>query len=102
MHKKSQGLSMNMIVVAAIVIIVLIVVIAIFSGKMTFFQKGVRSCTSQGGKCSCWSGTSDNPQWGTTCGNNDEDCPEGWAPVEGTDCTTDDNKNNDICCVKVL
>lgn len=104
MFKKSQGISLNMIVIAAIVIIVLVVVIAIFSGKMRFFEKGVRSCRSQGGHCSCWTEYGDDIDWKTpttSCSNNPNECPEGYGPVEGTDCTADKITGNDLCCIKV-
>ena len=52
-NKKSQGLSVNMIVIAAIALIVLIVVIAIFADKAGFFSRNVGgSCQDKGGKFS--------------------------------------------------
>jgi len=41
MKKKGQGLSLNVIIVAAIALIVLIVLWAIFTGRMGGFSKGV-------------------------------------------------------------
>lgn len=38
--KKSQGLSMNVIIIAAIAVIVLVVLVIIFSGKARQFGKG--------------------------------------------------------------
>lgn len=114
MHKKSQGLSLNVIVVAAIALIVLIVVVALFSGRIKNFQKGIRSCASQGGHCSCWGGTDEEPVWrdigtdklkkGQSCSDSDHpgQCPENYAPIEGTDCNVDGVTDNDMCCIKVI
>ncbi len=38
--KKAQGISMNIIIIAAIAIIVLVVIVAIFGGKARQFGKG--------------------------------------------------------------
>jgi len=48
-NKKSQGLSLNVIIVAAIVLIVLIVLWAIFTGKIGSFSQGLEQCR---GECS--------------------------------------------------
>ncbi len=48
--KKGQGLSLNMIVIAAIALIVLIVVIWIFYGGSVSFVKG-STCSARGGVC---------------------------------------------------
>jgi len=47
--KKAQGLSLEVIVVAALVLIVLVVLIIIFSGKMGNFVESVESCDQKGG-----------------------------------------------------
>ncbi|MFH0867795.1 MAG: hypothetical protein V1831_00625 [Candidatus Woesearchaeota archaeon] len=46
MSKKAQGLSVNVIIVAAIALIVLVVLVAIFTGRLGGFSKGVRETTS--------------------------------------------------------
>jgi len=43
-NTKSQGLSLNVIIVAAIVLIVLIVLWAIFTGKIGGFSKELQEC----------------------------------------------------------
>jgi len=48
-YKKSQGLSLNTIIVAAIVLIVLIVLWAIFTGRMGGFSSGYKD-TAEGQK----------------------------------------------------
>ena len=49
MNKKAQGISMNVIIIAAIAIIVLVIMVVIFSGRMQLFGKGVSLCE---GTCS--------------------------------------------------
>ena len=49
MNKKSQGLSLNTIIIAAIVLIVLVVLWAIFTGRMGGFSKSLNDCESRGG-----------------------------------------------------
>ena len=44
MNKKAQGLSLNVIILAAIAIIVLVVMVVIFGGRMKLFGKGVSLC----------------------------------------------------------
>lgn len=42
--KKSQGLSLSTVVIAALVLLVLIVLILIFSGKLGSWNKNVETC----------------------------------------------------------
>ena len=53
--KKGQGLSLNVIIIAAIVLIVLVVLWAIFTGRMGTFTKEVVKC--RGGDQNCMSRT---------------------------------------------
>jgi len=49
MKKKSQGLSVNLIIIVAIALIILVVVIAIFTGRMGGFVGGLdesKTCQS--------------------------------------------------------
>ena len=58
--KKSQGLSINMIIIAVIALIVLVVVIAIFTNtteKTSTNIDDLGSCDGQGGQCASASGT---------------------------------------------
>lgn len=90
--RKSQGISINVIIVAAVALIVLIVLIAIFSGKLNLFSKTYAEttekaqgevCSAQGGRCYSTFGGAD--------------CPSGRRPVtpvrDWIDCST-----NQICC----
>lgn len=59
--RKAQGLSLNTIVVAAIVLTVLVVLIMVFTGRMTWFNRGY---TSESGKsCSDYGGAT----WEAEC-----------------------------------
>jgi len=46
-NRKSQGLSLNVIIVAAIVLVVLIVLWSIFTGKIGGFSKELQECRGQ-------------------------------------------------------
>ena len=49
--KRSQELSLRIIVVGAISLVVLIVLIAIFTGKIGILGENIKECSSKGGKC---------------------------------------------------
>lgn len=46
MNKKAQGLSVNVIIIAAIALIVLVVLVAIFTGRLGLFSKGLGEATT--------------------------------------------------------
>ena len=48
MNKKSQGLSINVIIIVAIALIVLVVLIAVFTGRLGLFSIGIK----EKGNCS--------------------------------------------------
>ena len=52
MHKKSQSISINTIIVAAIALAVLVVLFAIFTGRLGGFTKGVQDTDTCAQKCS--------------------------------------------------
>ena len=78
MAKKAQGISMNVIIIAAIALLVLVILSVIFIGRMGRFGTETGSCTSQGGSC-----TSD-PFCPSGAIQRDLTCPEG-----------------QICCISV-
>ena len=41
MNKRGQSLSLNVIIIAALALIVLVVLVAVFTGRISLFQKGV-------------------------------------------------------------
>ena len=49
--KKGQGLTMDIIIIAAISLVVLVVLIAIFTGRLGKFTAEIKDCTAQGGTC---------------------------------------------------
>ncbi len=52
MDKKGQGLSINVIIIVAIALIVLVVLIAVFTGRMGGFVKGVDTTSTCSNACS--------------------------------------------------
>ena len=54
MNKKGQGMSVNVIIIAAIALIVLVVLVAIFTGRLGIFTGALKktgTCESLGGEC---------------------------------------------------
>ncbi len=49
--KKAQGISMNVIIIAAIALIVLVILSMIFIGRMGSFGKASEDCKKLGGTC---------------------------------------------------
>ncbi len=49
--KKAQGMSMNVIIIAAIALIVLVILSVIFIGRMGAFGAASKDCTKLGGTC---------------------------------------------------
>ncbi|MBL7054772.1 hypothetical protein ISS05_03360 [Candidatus Woesearchaeota archaeon] len=44
--KKAQGMSVNVIIIAAIALIVLVVLVAVFTGRFGLFGQGVKGATN--------------------------------------------------------
>jgi len=87
MSKKSQGLSLNTIIIAAICLVVLIVLIAIFSGRINIFGKTYTESQQLAKSQVCWS-------QGGYCENFINDCREGIErPGRHVDCG-----ENQKCC----
>ena len=100
--KKAQGISLNVIVIAAIALIVLLVIVFIFTGRIKVFGSTISSCTSQNGVC-------ETPDLGTNCFDTDKDPPV-YQKQEGCTCkagstektNTDCEKQQQICCIAVM
>jgi len=92
MNKKSQGLPLNIIIIAAIVLIVLVVIIVIFSGKIQLFGKGVTEQSTQYSAKNC-----ELPGTGRECYSDRDSCYEdnGFV-IQGRfeDC----EEYGEICC----
>ena len=90
-NKKSQGLSINAIIIAVIALVVLVVLVAIFTGRIGVFSSGISktgTCQNSGGQCQA-----------SACGNNQEQV------FVALDCNKDyngdgiiDNSGNPYCC----
>ncbi len=74
MNKKAQGLSMNMIILAAIALIVLIVLVVIFYGKAKSFSASAGDCVQKGGTCTPKTESCDGPNLGQMSCKDDEYC----------------------------
>lgn len=85
MNKKGQGISMNVIIIAALAIIVLVIMVVIFSGRIKLFGQGISSCE---GRCSATK---------AGCG--------GWAPIPARNCDDDGDGEPNVegegfCCME--
>jgi len=81
--KKAQGLSLNMVIVAAIALIILVIIVAIFTGRISVFGKGVSACSTKGGTCK-------------------EACVEGETEAFGARCPEEGQDDIlDTCCIPV-
>jgi hypothetical protein len=82
--KKSQGMSVNVIIIAALALIVLVVLTAIFTGRLKIFSESLQSCAAKQGHCS-------------------SECVDNEAVVIRTNCPEgDSDKTRNICCVPVF
>jgi hypothetical protein len=52
MKKKAQGLSLNVIIIAALALLVLVILAVIFMGRTGVFRRQSGDCTTLGGQCS--------------------------------------------------
>ncbi len=90
--KKAQGLSMNVIIIAAIALLVLVILAVIFIGRMGTTTRNIDKCQGQ-----CIQGQSMNPN---------DDCKEAFGTYSKytMDPCLDANNNKvegQICCVTV-
>ena len=84
LNKKSQGLSINVVILAVIALAVLVVVIMIFTRQIGKTSENLGSCLTKGGECADKNGQ----------------CPEG-HPVKifvSGGCKDTNPKN--LCCIK--
>jgi len=52
-NKKAQGISINVIIIAAIALAVLVVLFAIFTGRIGLFSRGVKETETGAYSCVC-------------------------------------------------
>ena len=93
--KKSEGLSINMIVIAAIALGVLVVTFIIFTGQTSSTAKTLQSCELKNGKCAK---DVSNDGKGTSCQNNKENSKEYNIPIYINDPACGESK---LCCLKI-
>lgn len=79
-NKKSQGMPINVIIIAALALVVLVVLLAIFTGRIKIFSENLQSCAAKQGECELGS-----------------KCPSNKALITNTDCPKDK-----VCCVTVF
>ncbi len=87
MDRKAQGLSLNVIIVAAIGLLVLVILSVIFIGKMGGTSRDIDRCETKGGSCV------------VSTGDSAADCPTGIAPGSWK-CLTNDGEVDEaqVCC----
>jgi len=76
-NKKGIELSVNVIIIAVIALLVLVVLFAVFTGRLTIFNIGIKDCAAKGGTCkakgSCLSGQ-EIALPGTDCAKTEDCC----------------------------
>ena len=84
--KKAQGISMNVIIIAAIARLVLVVLSVIFMGRMGEFGIQTADCQNKGGKC---------VSSGVSCGEVGSVAADYPTPYAGWKCS-----DGEHCCIK--
>jgi len=77
MKKKAQGISINVIIIAAIALIVLVVLVAVFTGRFGMFSKGVAATGDPTKTCT-------SAENGGTL-STDNSCPKGKRAIAASD-----------------
>ena len=85
--KKAQGISMNVIIIAAIALLVLVVLSVIFLGRSADWGIQTADCENKGGKCAAA---------GVSCGEAGSTVEEYGTPYAGWKCSGEDAS----CCIK--
>jgi hypothetical protein len=76
-NKKSQGLSLNTVIIAALVLIVLVILMLFFSGRMTLFKRGIDYCDGHCESSVSDCNTNENPIFLVGCDENNDGEPDG-------------------------
>ena len=73
--KKAQGISLNVIIIAAIALLVLVILSVIFMGRMGTFGTQTNDCENKGGSCleTC-EGDYPTPYTAWTCPEEGQTC----------------------------
>ena len=83
-RKKAQGMSINVIIIAALALLVLVILSVILVGRMGFWTRNTNECTQQRGVC------------------QDRQCDTGYTKTNAV-CYGTDNKPDQyqVCCIEV-
>ncbi|MBI5398114.1 hypothetical protein HZB03_01500 [Candidatus Woesearchaeota archaeon] len=82
-QKKAQGMSLNIIIIAAIGLLVLVILAVIFIGRIGTTTKAVDACKG-------------------TCVDSSDDCAGQYKKTTNDPCFGPDNKpTNQVCCITV-
>ncbi len=92
--KKAQGMSMNVIIIAALALIVLVILAVVFMNKIGGFVTETDSCENNGGRCVYNAPAGSNP-----CGEYEAKKSGRSYICPGSDFESDED--NGICCVGV-
>ncbi|NQV09302.1 hypothetical protein HQ529_05620 [Candidatus Woesearchaeota archaeon] len=82
--KKAQGISLNVIIIAAIALLVLVILSVIFMGRMGTFGTESAACENKGGMC------------GDVCGEVDSNVEAYPTPYSAWTCDEEQ-----VCCIAV-
>tara|TARA_B100000315_G_scaffold156284_1_gene144826 strand:- start:17 stop:298 length:282 start_codon:yes stop_codon:yes gene_type:complete len=90
MNKKSQGLSINVIIIVAIALIVLVVLIAVFTGRLGNFTRGLGETASCRSSCTAFGMEKEEAVDAESC----------TPPNRYASGTYDDVTTGNVCCCK--
>lgn len=81
--KKSQGMPINVIIIAALAMIVFIVLVVLFTGRVGLLAKDLESCATKQGRC-------------------DKDCGPNGATVPAKCSDAEEKEGKKKCCITVF
>jgi uncharacterized membrane protein YqiK len=90
--KKAQGISINVIIIAAIALVVMVLIILIFTGNVISFRKSSQGCLNVGGECVSVE----------ECNTRISTEHDGylWQKSSHPCFDSDNNPTNQVCCMK--
>ncbi len=86
--KKSQGLTLNTIIIAALVLIVLVILVLIFTGRMGITRQQVDDCVNNGGVCQQECTGTYSRQVVYECDNDGDGTTNEGSTIDGVCCLT--------------
>lgn len=99
-NKKAQGLSLNVIIIAALALIVLVVLVAIFTGQIGGFGKGTQNITGDAQSCNTMCVTVQGYKSGKIESNECGDAIEFKGTFNGALYNSKGVRTNHCCCKK--